>query len=696
MSPSSSAREPAWRRFGVALAVALLALLALTGFDPDGLPFQPDALFSDAATSHWPSALFLRRAVLDDGAFPLWRPLLMGGQPFAANPLNKVWYPPQWLALALPPAIHLNTLAALHLVLAGAGAWVWGRATGLRAGSAALFGLAYPLAPRLVAALGAGHLDLIYAAAWFPWVLWAVWRVTRREARARNAILLGVVAALCFLADVRLSAYVFVTATAYGVGRVIASGMWRDRRATIHLGGRLVGGALMAAGLSAPQWVSLLLVRGELSRGDISLADAAFGAIEPAGWAALLLGDHGGGPETMVYAGASVLALAGVAILARPRQLAWWGAVVVVAALYAMGELSPLWLALNRLIPALRWWRVPSRAWLVAALVLPYLAAWGAQVSVERLTVGRVARLALAAAIGGGLACAATAAFALVPPLKLGTAFGVLALPVTAGTVALALSHRLASSHALALLTAIVVADLLWIDRTLLEWRGADEWLEPHRPLAEFLLDDDAIRVYSPSYSLPQQAAAYWEIAQFGGVDPFQRAAFVDAAAVATGVRPEGYSVTIPPLHVEGDAQISEANRGAIPDAERLGAWLVTHVVAAYPLDVEELSFIGQVGEVYVYRNEAAPAVTLNWNGPNRVTARLLDDTSGPLYAVAASGLGGMGAADDLGLPGEVKPGAQSWTFAAEPDEIALGVGAGIVCLALAGVALWGANRVTR
>jgi len=88
--------------------------------------------------------------------------------------------------------------------------------------------------------------------------------------------------------------------------------------------------------------------------------------------------------------------------------------------------------------------------------------------------------------------------------------------------------------------------------------------------------------------------------------------------------------------------------------------------------------------------------VTLNWNGPNRVTARLLDDTSGPLYAVAASGLGGMGAADDLGLPGEVNPGAQSWTFAAEPDEIALGVGAGIACLLLAGVALWGANRATR
>lgn len=99
MSPSTFAPEPTGRLFGVALLVALVALRALTSFDPDGLPFQPGAHFSDAATSHWPAALHLRRSVLEDGAFPLWRPLLMGGQPFAANPLNKVGYPPQWLAL---------------------------------------------------------------------------------------------------------------------------------------------------------------------------------------------------------------------------------------------------------------------------------------------------------------------------------------------------------------------------------------------------------------------------------------------------------------------------------------------------------------------------------------------------------------------------------------------------------------------
>lgn len=698
MSPSSSAPEPArfsrWRF--AALLLALAALLTLTDFDPDGLPFQPGAAYSDAATSHWPSALFLRRSALDDHAFPLWRPLLMGGQPFAANPLNKVWYPPQWLVLALPPALHLNVLSALHLVLAGIGAWTWSRATGLRAEGATLVGLAYLLAPRLVAAWGAGHLDLIYAAAWFPWALWATHRAVRADASARDALALGALAALCFLADVRLSAYVFALAAAYGGCLLASSGVWRDRTVQLRLGLRLGGSGLLAAGLAAPQWAPLLLLRADLSRAHLSLTDAAAGRIEPGGWIGLLIGEHGGGPETMVYAGVSVLALAGLALALQPRRFALWGAALLIAALYSLGDQSPLWLALNRAAPALRWWRVPGRAWLIAALILPYLAGWGAQLGVEALSGGRKLRLALAGLFGGGLACAATLAVALVPPLNAGAALGALALPATALTLALAQAGRLPVRRALALLIAVVALDLLWIDRSLLEWRGADQWLEPHRALAEFLRDDGAIRVYSPSYSLPQQVAAWWDIAQFGGVDPFQRAAFVAAAAAATGIPAGGYSVTVPPLEVEDDAGIAGANQDATPDARQLGAWLVTHVVAEYPLAVDGLTPVGRVGSAHIYRNDLAPRATLDWQGPNRVTVTLREAFGGPLYAVSASALGGMGETGDLGLPGMIEPGARTWTFAAEPDEIALGAAAAAAGLLLAALALWGATHVTR
>ncbi len=107
------------------------AFLLIVGLQPLGLPYIPGARFSDAATSHWGAALFLQRSVMRDGEFPFWRDTILGGQPFAANPLNKTAYPLQWLALILPPALHINVLIVLHLLIAGAGMWLLARSLGL-------------------------------------------------------------------------------------------------------------------------------------------------------------------------------------------------------------------------------------------------------------------------------------------------------------------------------------------------------------------------------------------------------------------------------------------------------------------------------------------------------------------------------------------------------------------------------------
>src|SRR5579871_5093619 len=158
--------------YTVVVAIAVLILLLAVGFGVDTLPFPQQSMFSDAAVSHWPAALYFQQS-LRAGQFPLWRDLLMSGQPFAANPLNTVWYPPQWLVIAFPVTLFLNLMTWAHLVLAGVGM----RALGLRLGikAAGIMGAAYALTPRLIAAVGAGHLDVVYAAAWFPWVLWAVY-----------------------------------------------------------------------------------------------------------------------------------------------------------------------------------------------------------------------------------------------------------------------------------------------------------------------------------------------------------------------------------------------------------------------------------------------------------------------------------------------------------------------------------------
>jgi hypothetical protein len=149
------------------LLVALILLPGLASF-----PFpSANAAYSDLATSHYPNALFLRRALQEWHTIPLWSPAILSGYPLAADPLSGLWYPPGWLALLLPLPFGFNLLVALHLVLGGAGMYSLLRQQGLGHPAALLGGLAFEFMPKLFAHYGAGHLTLLYAVPWTPWLL---------------------------------------------------------------------------------------------------------------------------------------------------------------------------------------------------------------------------------------------------------------------------------------------------------------------------------------------------------------------------------------------------------------------------------------------------------------------------------------------------------------------------------------------
>lgn len=684
-TPSILLKHP-WPLVVLLLGVLTGGFLLGVGLGPDALPFAPQAQFSDAVTSHWPAALFLRQSVLEDGALPLWRPLLMSGQPFAANPLNKVWYPLQWLVLILPPTLHLNIMVGLHLVLGGLGMWGWSRRTGLRPEAAALAALGFAFAPRLIGSVGGGHLDLVYAAAWFPWLLWAVTGAFEGQPSRRTVVQIGGIAALCFLADVRLSAYAWATAAIYALWLAWTQ---RDHRPPLRTG---IASGLLAAGLGAPVWMPLLLLWGDLSRNGITLAEAAAGSLEPAGWLGLLIGNHGGNWESMVYVGISTLVLAMVALLRRPRQFAVWSILLLLVTTYAMGDRFILWPLLNRLLPPLRWWRVPGRVWLNAALIWPYLAAWGAQMIAEAPFTGRRARLALVALLGGGSMLVIAGIVVLRPAVGLGPVVGLLALPLTA--LLLLLAGRLPARPLLIALAVLVLVDVGWLDRSLVEGRTTADWLDPYAELAALLQEDGATRVYSPTYSLPQQVAAAWDIPLLGGVDPFQLRGYVAAFGAATGTEVDGYGVTLPrynnPDAIPDDTErdlVARANREAIPDPELLGRWLVSHVVAAYPLAVDgltPLATLDMAGQpTYIYRNTTLETVKRTWDGPNRVTITATNPPESPLYAIATGRWQGVSTAAP-GLPGDAGS-ETSWIFTYDPLE----VWAALVALVILSGAAW-------
>src|SRR5258706_1202363 len=395
--------------YAVLLTICIGLILIAIGFGPDTLPFPVQSQYSDAAVSHWPNTLYFQQSV-QSGTFPLWRNLLMSGQPFAANPLNKVWYPPQWLALLLPAALHLNVLIWLHLVIAGLGMRALGLRLGVRTSTASVMGLAYALTPRLWVATGAGHLDIVYASAWMPWVLWAVHKAVTDSAPATHRIaLLSVIGALSFLADMRTSVFSFGAGAAYAIWlllqrrplaklsvQYVSAPGSPSPRTERGAGGEVkvpLASAILIPGLTAVQWLPLAQLAPSLSRNGLTPADAATNSLSPNYIIGLVVPERFGFHETLTYAGIIVFILALIALFRFPRRHLFWLGLIIFSALYAFGDQGPLWPILIRLMPLLLWLRVPARAWIVVVVVLIVLAGSGIEALAEHRMQRRVSLL---------------------------------------------------------------------------------------------------------------------------------------------------------------------------------------------------------------------------------------------------------------------------------------------------------------
>ncbi len=262
--------------------------------------------------------------------------------------------------------------------------------------------------------------------------------------------------------------------------------------------------------------------------------------------------------------------------------------------------------ALVKLIPALLWFRVPSRAWFVVALIAPLLAGYGAQWLIDRRW-----RRGKLIAFAGTIAALLIGGYMI---LRVPTINGWSILIGGGGLgVILLLADRLRGDRLALALIAVVFADLAIIGAGWLEWRDQSSWLPPDQgQLAERLIDLGADRVYSPTYSLQQQVAEDYHLRLFGGIDPFQLSGIATAVEQGGGITASGYSVTLPPLiGMQGDDPAT-ANQTAVPDTAILGEWGVTHVVSAYPLSESALELVDQVGGVYVYANRD-PALTTDF-----------------------------------------------------------------------------------
>jgi hypothetical protein len=582
---------PGWKKIVKFWPLLILPALLLPVLNTYPYP-SAQSEFSDISIAHEPYTFFLGQAILEDHQIPLWNPTIFSGAPFFANPLSGLYYPPGWLALILPLPLGFNLLVLIHLLWGGLGAYGLLREEGLLPEAAVLGGLAFAALPKLFAHYGAGHLTLLYAVPWTPWLLWAEARAAKETARPGWAQP-GLFLALTFLADVR---WAFLAGLLWLGFAVKVRANWA------HLARQTALAALLAAPLALPLLeFTRLTTRANLSSGDIFTF-----SLPPERLLGLFIPDFGGFHEYALYSGEFILALALVGLAAkslRVRVRFWW-LVAGLSLLFSLGSATPLFAGLAWL-PGFNLLRVPSRALFLFGLSIAVLAAYAldgilkALPAVERRSAN-LALVALAGLTAGLAGLIAAAGGRLAFNLVWGGGVVVLA----ALWVGLGINQRLNRSAWLFFLFVFTMLDLGVFDRQAFTPRSVQTVQAEGLPAARFLEGQPGVfRVYSPSYSLPQQTAARAGLELADGVDPLQLRAYVAFMGPASGVPETGYSVTLP-SYANGVPAVD--NAAYHPDPQRLGLLNVRYIASAFNLDDPNLKLMGNLDGTRIYENRMA------------------------------------------------------------------------------------------
>jgi hypothetical protein len=609
-----------------------------------------DATYSDLTISHYPNVYFLKESITNWREIPLWSSTILSGYPFAANPLAGLWYPVGWLLLITPLPLGFNFLVGLHLIWGGIGLYLLMRREGIGHIAALFAGISFAMLPKLFSHYGAGHLTLLFAVPWTPWLLWSQLADYKLNVKGRSiSVMPGLILALIYLADIRWGAFATILWWVYSIAHRKVS--WRKQIFSI------IGQTTLALLLSAPLILplieySLLSTRSGLNSGEVLAYSLPAGNL-----LGLIFPGINGYHEWVLYSGGIVFILAISAIILKNDRIkgVFWGGVFLASLVIALGSQIPGLEFLTR-IPFVSLLRAPSRSLFLAGLSLAALSGYGLEKILNRSTKepSRQLNLVLFSLIAFSLILAA-GIYLIEGSLPSGILWGGIMFSIGVLWIELRFKTRLRFEIWIVGLFLIGLVDLGMVDMNSFQGRSAEEVYSEREAIAQYIsAQPGEFRTYSPSYSIPQQTAVRYGLELTDGVDPLQMEAYAKFMELASGVPRTGYSVTIPPFE-NGDPKVD--NAGYSPDAEKLGLLNVGYVITDYDLNVNGLTFEKQFDEAYVYKNEfQMPRAWVEMKDVNMVSivmpAEILDRSANRLM-ISAEGPGLL-VVSEINYPGWV------------------------------------------
>ncbi len=575
-------------------------------------PFNSE--YSDLLISHYPNILYIRQSLEQIGRVPLWSNLIMSGYPLSSDPLSGLFYPPGWLLLKLPLPQGFNILFMAHLVFGGVGMYLFLKAEGLCEFCSLLGGLSFELMPKTFGHLGEGHVTLVFAISWMPWLLLCEKKRSQFCFPWRH-VSCGLVLGMIVLADVRWAFYSTLLWLGYGLWQLQPTRGQSDNFLTtlrilwttvVRWLSRILPQFFVAILTGAPLVFPLVEYIPLSTRSLLSCSDSLFLSLPPSYLFGLVIPDIAGFAEWLLYPGIfSLLSL--LIILNRKytrHNSLFWLIVTFAALLFSLGDFFPFMKVLV-ILPGFDLLRVPARALFLLGFAFSGLSAIGLYILEEGLSKSEIRRLRLiltAFVLFMGLLTIGV--ILLVHDIRIKVKFvwsmagGILYTML----IFLRISKILKRQLFQVAIVPVLVLDLCGVGFSQLRFVETRQVLNEKLDLIDFLtsLSNERYRTYSPSYSVPQHVAAQFKLELADGVNPMQLIHYVRFMEQATGVPVMGYSVTIPPF-ASGNPDADNANYH--PNMKSLGILNVRYVISEFDLVDSELFLLKKFGKSRVYLN---------------------------------------------------------------------------------------------
>ena len=354
------------------------------------------------------------RSVFALGRLPHWNPFLFAGTPHLADSETTVLYPAALLLRWIPAAPFFSWMVAFHLCAAGIGTAFLARVLALGWVAVAAAAIAVTFGGSVPAWIFNGHLLLLFATAWLPWVLGLMIYSARRPTLWPHPGLV-VVLVVQFLAGYLQGTIYVAAATAVCVVWLVAVPSATSPRVSrlVPLWQLAIAG-LLAAGIGAFQLLPTLTLVGEAER----TAGLPYSTAVRGGWTlqdlATFLFPFAGIPaeSRMRFMGDHTAYVGWVLVLAIPfafagrshrRIAALFGVLAAGCIAFVLSGALPFYRIHFLLFPGLR---IPGRMLFVATLAVAMLGATGVDWLMRRMASGnrpvaRVAALLLLLLVAG-------------------------------------------------------------------------------------------------------------------------------------------------------------------------------------------------------------------------------------------------------------------------------------------------------